>query len=216
MMNTGTERAAAPRTHRSSARATRFATTVTCATLLVLVALATAAPLAIADDCNIAIRSIGPFEVKRHDLRRPVLRETERGRWHLDETWTSVEPQLNQVLRTRRHGSQYNVSFAAQRTLSIDALPPDTYGWRWTDDGDPSTKCALAGQHAWQAPTVHVVEDQREVRVLAASRSTEGDPSGCSFGDSTSGLPCPNLTTTVVRLARPVGTRRIVFEQFAS
>lgn len=186
----------------------RLAKGVACAMLLLLAL----APVAAA--CNMPLRSIGPVELSRKDLRRPMDRPTTQAAWKLHGEWRSVMPQLNQVVRTRSAGTHMGVSFARQRSISVDALPPDTYGWRWTDDDNPSTPaCQLAGKPEWESPRVLVLESRTMVRVLAVSRRTPGSTVGCEFETLDSVLPCPNLTTRVVQLQRPLGTRRLVFER---
>ncbi len=166
--------------------------------------------------CNLPIRVVGPIDVQRTELRRPVAVSSTHAAWHLDQSWTSVEPQLVQNVRTRRSGMHRSVAFSRQRALSIDALPPDTYGWTYVDDHDPRTPtCTMVGQREWEAPTVRIIESPRAVRILAASRRTPGDTAGCIIGPRTDGLPCPNLTTTIIRLRAPLGARQLQFETFA-
>ena len=97
------------------------------------------------------------------------------------------------------------------RALSIDAAAPLNFGWTYVDDADASTPpCAIAGQPEWQPPIVMHKEDDRRVRIAAVARRTDGDRTGCEFAPGQE-RACPALTRTVIRLAAPIGTRRIDF-----
>lgn len=183
--------------------------------IVATLALLLVTPLDLALACNIEFRVIRAAEIARSDVRRPVERSATSKSWKMDDTWTSTWPQLNQVVSVRRVGKVHGVSFAAQRALSIDALPPGDYGWTYIDDRSPATPpCTMVGSTEWQPPHVFVKETRREVRITAAAQRTVGDPAGCELDRQPLVLPCPNLAQTVIKLDQPVGDRRLVFERF--
>ena len=99
--------------------------------------------------------------------------------------------------------------------MEIDALPPDTYGWKLThDDSESTPPCELAGLPKWTSPRIVLRQGTTEVRVIAVSHRTPGSTQGCVFEPFDAALSCPNLTTSVLTLTRQLGTRRLVFEQF--
>ncbi|MCW2960247.1 MAG: hypothetical protein JWM90_634 [Thermoleophilia bacterium] len=167
--------------------------------------------------CTIPIRSIGPLELLRTDLRRPTLHPATRTAWKLDDTWTSVTPELSQFVVTRKVGRHYGVSYKNQLALSIDARgPEDDGGWRYSDDDDPATPpCQITGQIEWQRPKVLVRQTRTAIRILAVAQRTLGDRTGCVYGAELGEVECPNLATVIVRLNAPVGNRRIHFERIA-
>jgi hypothetical protein len=185
--------------------------------LLALLACTLAAALlpAVALACPIAIRRVGPIEGSRSDLVRPVARVTTREAWGLDASWVSTRPRLSQFVVVRKVGTFHGVSFKEQRALSVDAYGPEDNGWMYFSDDDPMTKpCELVGQIKWRPPRIRVVQGRREVRVSASAQQVVGDRTGCILGPDTGLRKCPNLTRTVVRLAKPLGSRRLVFEVF--
>jgi hypothetical protein len=163
--------------------------------------------------CNIAFRTIGPVKVKAAELKRPTERATPRATWKLDDAWVGTVPELNQIVRLRGTGALEGVAFARQRALSIDAAAPTDNGWLYRDDALESTPpCAVSGLGEWQPPVILVRETRREVTVTAASQRTPGSREGCVLGGDGEARGCPTLTRTIIRLARPIGTRRLVFE----
>lgn len=184
---------------------------IACTALCLLVV----APADIAFACNVDFRAIKAAKVTRADLRRPVERPASRAAWALDDSWTSTWPQLNQVVRMKRARPLHGVYVAAQQALSVDALPPDDYGWTYVHDRDPATPpCGIVGATEWQSPRIFVSEGRTEARITAASQRTPGARTGCVLNQSADTLPCPNLTRTVIRLKAPIGNRRLVFERF--
>lgn len=169
-----------------------------------------------ASACTIPIRSIGPIKVTKRQLQRPGHRTTTRTAWKVDSTWVSVVPELSQFVKVTGIGKRHGVTYPGQRNLSIDARGPDDTKWIYFDDNDPLTAaCTMVGQIEWQRPQVRVVETAREVRISALVQRTVGDRTGCTYGFEHGVAECPNLTRTIIRLARPVGKRPVVFEQFA-
>lgn len=160
------------------------------------------------------IRTIGPVDVSRSELRRPVARTTKRADWKVGKEWSSTLPTLDQFVVTRRIGTLHGVSFSTQRSLSIDAVAPGMYGWRYVDDADQATPpCAIAGATEWREPVIRVRQGAREVRITALSTRTRGSRAGCILDTASGELPCPVLTRTVISLARPPGARRLTFER---
>jgi hypothetical protein len=188
-----------------------------CALLVVIAPAAAAADVAFEPGtCNLAFRQLGPVRIQRSELRRPIEQDSTRAKWRLDSTWASTPPQLNQTLKTRSIGTYIGVSHSQQRSLSIDAVPPDTYGWTYVDDSNPRTPtCAMIGMPDWQKPRVLLKQERTAVRVLAVSRHTDGDRTGCELAGGDGFLPCPQLTTTIVHLKTPIGARRLYLETLA-
>ncbi len=181
----------------------------------VLCTLALAALPATALACPIAIRRIGPLEGSRSDLIRPTPRITTRDAWKLDSSWMSTMPRLSQFITIKGVGTYHGATFKEQRALSIDARGPFDNGWMYFDDSDPDTKpCELTGQIDWQPPKIRVVQGPRQVRIVATTQRTVGDRTGCILGPDKGVRECPNLTRVIVRLAKPLGTRKLVFEVF--
>lgn len=164
--------------------------------------------------CPIAFRTIGPVDVRSSEVLRPSFRSTNRAAWKLGSSWSSTRPELNQTLRAKSGRAYHAATYPSQRALSIDAVSPGDGGWRYGDDDDPATPpCALTGRGEWQPPVILVKEERRRVRIMAVAQRTVGDRTGCELGaDGVWG--CPVMTRTVVRLARPIGTRRVDFEVF--
>jgi hypothetical protein len=178
-------------------------------------ALAAALLPAIALACPIPIRRIGPLEESRTDLVKPIGRVVTREAWGLDASWASTRPRLSQFVVVRDVGTFHGVSFKQQNNLSIDAYGPEDNGWMYFDDGDPNTKsCEVVGKLKWQAPKIRVVQGRREVRIAATAQRTIEDPTGCILGPDFGVAECPNLTRTIVRLAQPLGNRKLVLEVF--
>lgn len=171
---------------------------------------------AIALACPIPIRRIGPLEESRTDLVRPIGRIVTRDAWGLDATWASTRPRLSQFVVVRDVGTFHGVSFKQQSNLSIDAYGPEDNGWMYFDDGDPNTAaCEVVGKFKWQAPKIRVVQGRREVRIAATAQRTVADETGCILGPDFGVAECPNLTRTIIRLAKPLGERKLVLEVFA-
>jgi hypothetical protein len=183
-------------------------------TIVVLAAMLVLAP-AVAASCVIPIRTIGPLDGGRTQLVLPQLRTVTRDAWGVDESWVSTRPRLSQFVRIRRIGRFHAMSFRRQQSLSIDARGPFDYGWLYFDDGRPDTPaCTMIGKEEWQRPRVLVRETATEVRIAAVTQRTVGDRTGCTLGPDHGEAECPNLTRVIRTLKRPVGTRRLVFEQF--
>lgn len=166
--------------------------------------------------CPIPIREVGPVKVGRDDLQRPLARIVERSSWGLDTSWVSTRPRLSQFVLARGLGRYHAVTFPEQQALSLDARAPFDNGWLYFDDDDPETPpCQLVGRLEWEQPRIRVVQARSEIRIAATTRRTAGDRTGCVLGPDFGVAACPNLARVVFRLARPVGTRRVVLEQFA-
>jgi hypothetical protein len=164
--------------------------------------------------CNIPIRTIGPLDIKKGELRKPVDRATTREDWGLDDTWRSTRPRLNQYVILRHIGTYHGWSYRTQRALSIDAYGPEDDGWMYVEDSDPATPpCQMVGQIEWQAPKIKVKETTKMVRVLAVAQRTVGDRTGCILGPDQGVRDCPNLTRVVILLKSRVGDRVLSFEQ---
>lgn len=177
--------------------------------------LAGAAVPAAALACSIPIREVGPVKVVRSDLQRPLVRTVDRSAWRLDASWVSTRPRLSQFVLARGVGRYHAVTFPEQQALSLDARAPFDNGWYWFEDDDPDTPpCELVGKLEWQAPRIRVVQGRREIRIAATTQRTVGDRTGCVLGPDFGVAPCPNLTTMIFRLDRPIGTRQVVLEQF--
>ena len=124
-------------------------------------------------------------------------------------------PELNQRVVSRAGSVHEGQAFARQVALSIDAAAPSNNGWSYADDDDPSTApCRMVGKAEWRQPRILIRETATEVRVLAAVRRTAGNRSGCVLGGEHAEWGCPTLTRKLMKLRRPVGERRIVFETF--
>jgi hypothetical protein len=184
-------------------------------TALVAALLACAAVPAIALGCPIPIRTIGPIDAARSDLQQPLQRTTTRQAWGMADVDVSVQPQLSQFVRLRRGGRWHGVTFPRQRVLSLDARAPFDNMWTYEQvDRPDAAVCMMVGKRAWLPPKVHIRQGRSEVRVLATSRRTPGDSNGCELVPPEGERPCPTLTRIAVRLKRPMGTRRLVFEQY--
>jgi hypothetical protein len=182
--------------------------------VLLAAALALAVPAA-AFACTIPIRTIGPLGISRADLRYPVERTVTRARWGIDSSWRAVLPSVDQFVKIRHGVTVHGASYRTQRAISIDARGPEDNGWMYFDDDlDSTPPCALTGKIEWQAPRVRVRQSRTEVRIAATSQRTVGDRTGCILGPDHGVRACPNLTRSIVRLATPLGNRRLVFEQF--
>jgi hypothetical protein len=165
--------------------------------------------------CTIPIRQIGPIDLHRDEVRRPVYHQVTRAAWGLDSSWVSTAPRLSQFVRTTRFGTWFNVSYARQQAISIDAPGPENNRWLYFEDDDPVTPpCALVGQIEWQKPKILVVQTPFMVRVTAVSQRTEGSREGCILGPDFGLAPCPNLTRTIIRLTAPIGNRQLRFEAY--
>ncbi len=181
----------------------------------ILCALMAALVPAVALACPIPIRRIGPIDGSRADVVHPTHRQVTREAWGLDASWASTRPRISQFVVIRNVGTFHGSSFKDQRALSVDAYGPFDNGWMYFDDDDPdTTSCALTGQIAWQPPIIRVVQGRREIRLAATAQRVVGDRTGCILGPDNGVRACPNLTRVIVRLAKPVGTRRIVLEVF--
>lgn len=168
---------------------------------------------ATADDCVRPFRTIGPLDITRADIRTPSTVKGKRANWKLDATWTGVRPRLSQHVRLKSGKRYFGSSFSAQRAMSIDAYGPEDHGWMWVADSDPKNPpCTMIGRSAWQAPKVFVRETRTRVYVTAASQPATGDRTGCVLGPDHGTRECPLLTRNIVKLKKPVGTRKIVFE----
>ena len=179
----------------------------------VMLVSALAFPSAVALACTIEFRRFD-VQLARTEIRRPAERVTSRSAWRIDEEWIGTTPQLNQVVKIRGVGVSLGVAFAQQRALSIDAAAPSNNGWTYRDDDYVSTPpCEIAGQAEWQRPVIMVRENEREVRVAAVARRTPGSRVGCVLGGEDATWGCPTLTRTVKLLAKPIGERKLVFEQ---
>lgn len=177
--------------------------------------LAAALVPAVALACPIPIRRIGPIDESRADLVRPTARIVTRDAWGLDGTWRSTRPRLSQFVVVTDVGTFHGVSFKEQRSLSVDAYGPEDNGWMYFDDDDPATNsCEVVGQLKWQKPKIRVVQGRREVRIAATTQKIAGDTTGCILGPDMGVRDCPNLTRAVVRLATPLGNRKLVLEVF--
>lgn len=164
--------------------------------------------------CNIAFRTIGPVTFAKSEIKRPIERSGSRSRWQLQGDWVGTRPELNQIVKVRGVGAVEGVSFSRQSSLSIDAAAPSNNGWLYADDDlDSTPPCEIAGTGEWQLPVVLVREDRREVRIAAAAQLTPGSRFGCVLGGDDAAWGCPTLTRTVVKLDRPIGSRRLVFEE---
>jgi hypothetical protein len=182
--------------------------------VLLAAALAFLVP-AVAFACTIPIRTIGPLDISRADLRYPVERKVTRDAWGVDTSWRAVLPSVDQFVKIRNGVTVHGASYRTQRAISIDARGPEDNGWMYFDDDLESTPpCQLTGQIEWQRPRVRVRQSSTEVRILAASQRTVGDRTGCILGPDHGIRPCPNLTRTIARLAAPLGNRKLVLEQF--
>lgn len=176
---------------------------------------------AIAESCTFPIREIGPLKLKRSDYRNAVYRTVTRETWNLDDTWFSSKPWLNQWLILKNGVRVHGTSFREQRALTVDARTPSyDYGWIYTQDPDPSKgTCELAGKKEWERPKFRIRQGSKEVRIAATSRRTPGSTTGCLLGPDPAldgKKPCPNLSRSIVLLKRPLGDRKLVFEQFPS
>jgi hypothetical protein len=203
-----------PQLARGTANASVRSLAAACIVMLLTAPAAAAAVAAFEPGtCNIAFRQLGPVRIQRSALRVPIERSARRAAWRIDATWQSTPPQLNQTLKTRTIGTYFGVGHARQRSLSIDAVPPDTYGWTYRDDADPTTPpCAMVGMADWQKPRVLLKQQRAAVRLLAVSRHTDGNRAGCELGSDDGEVPCPQVTTTVIRLSAPIGKRRLYLE----
>lgn len=163
--------------------------------------------------CPIPIRTIGPLNIKPGELVRPVHRPVDRAEWGVDDASVSTRPRLSQFILIRKVGRVHGVTYRAQRALSIDAYGPDDHGWMWFEDDDPDTQpCTLVGQVEWQKPVIRVKQTATQIRVIAVTQRTPGDRTGCTYGPDMGTVECPNLARTIVRLAKPVGSRQLSFE----
>jgi hypothetical protein len=161
------------------------------------------------------IRTITNLDAGRQDIRRPVPVTSTRAAWGLDTSWHSVRPHVVQWLHLRNGLQFYGSSFSRQLTPSVEAYTPEDRGWLYIQDPESTTQaCRMVGQGAWQAPKIVVRETATTVRIMAASQHTVGDPSGCILSPLWGVRDCPVMTTTVQRLKRPVGSRKIQLEVF--
>lgn len=173
----------------------------------------------VAQACPIAFRTLGPLAIQKGEVTRPVIRNVPRTAWRVDDTWTSTRPELNQDILARGIGVYRGATYRRQRALSIDAAAPSDNGWVYADDHDPATpRCAMAGRPEWRKPVIMLRETRRVIRIAAVARRTVGDRAGCVLGgdQDASEWGCPTLTRAVLKLKRPVGERRLVFEVLAA
>jgi hypothetical protein len=63
---------------------------------------------------------------------------------------------------------------------------------------------------------VRLKQSRTQVRVSAASQRTVGDRTGCLLGPDHGVRECPNLTRVIIRIAKPLGNRKLVMEQWPS
>lgn len=186
---------------------------ISLSTVLVLIALLVLPGMAAA--CAIPIRKIGPVNIGVADIRTPAMTKGGPRPWKLDASWTSVRPRMSQFVQMRNGRRFHGASFSGQKAMSIDAYAPEDLGWLYVEDADPATPpCSMLGRSAWQAPRIIVRETKTRVYVAAASQPTVGDHTGCVLGPDFGVRPCPILTRRIVKLARVVGARKIVFEHW--
>ena len=183
-------------------------------TALLALLLALALP-ATAFACPIAIRTIGPLPITGTDLRRPVNRTTTREAWGLDESWVATRPVVSQIVKLRSGRVVNNVSYAKQQAISIDARGPHDTGWMYINDFDDTTpECQMLGEIEYQTPKIRVRQTATEVRIIATAQKTVGDRTGCILGPDNGVRQCPNLARVIVRLAKPLGNRKLVLESY--
>jgi len=176
---------------------------------------------ALAESCTFPIREIGPLALKRSDYRRPVYRTVTRETWKLEDEWFSSKPWLNQWVKLRGGTRVHGISFKEQRALTVDARTPEyDHVWMYIQDPNPlNGTCTMVGKKEWEKPKFRIRQQSKEVRITATSRRTPGDTTGCLLGPDPAlegKKPCPNLARSIVLLKKPLGDRKLVFEQFPS
>lgn len=163
--------------------------------------------------CVVPIRKIGPVNIKRADLRKPVEQKIANGRaWKLHPSFVSVRPRVSQYVALRGGGRAHGQTFKRQRKISIDAYAPHDRGWLYVDDMRPDTPpCQLLGRTKWREPSIFVRETKTHIYIAAASRPIPGDHTGCVLGPE-SQRSCPVMKRRIVPLKRIVGNRTIVLQ----
>lgn len=182
--------------------------------LVLVLACLLAAPT-IAFGCTFPFRKVGPVNIGPRDIRTPVSARGRAATWKVPTTWASVDPIMSQYVQIRNGKRFFGSAFAGQTTLTIDAFGPQDFNWLYVDDEDPATApCKLLGRNAWTNPRILVRETRARVFVAAVSAPTPGDNTGCILGPDYGTRACPLLTRRVMRLKRPIGARKIVFERW--
>jgi hypothetical protein len=185
----------------------------TCSTLIAVVSLLVAAPVAQA--CSIAINDVTPRSIEPGSIVRPISRDGSRAAWKVGPQWTSVRPGLLQLVRRGDRDSLVGVARRDQTSLRVLASLRLDQGYYLRDDADPATAaCAIAGMRDWTDPKILVRETTRAVFVTAIARPTPGDRTGCVV-DQQAVSSCEPLGFATLRLDAPVGDRRIVMQRFA-
>ena len=177
--------------------------------ILVLAALFSIAAPAAALACSMVQGDPLRPRITTSDLRFMRSHEASRGAWVQSTSWVTSRLTIDQQVQVPGSTRVHSAAFRQQRSLRLFTQDPG--GGTYTEDQDPATTCALAGQKIWSDTKVLLRETPRAIFVVAITRKTPGDATGCG----TSITSCDDITTRIVGLAAPIGARQVYSTTFA-
>jgi hypothetical protein len=175
------------------------------AALLLLVGTATAVA------CSIALEAPLTPHIARADVRSMHQRTGARGAWVQSTSWKSFPVTINQRIQLDGMDEPIDAAFAQQRSIRLVSFHPGALVARYTEDDDPATTCALAGQQVWSTPKVLVHETTRAIFITTVMRRTEGSTEGCGIVASS----CDDLMFRRIVLDAPIGARELYSVRFS-
>lgn len=175
-------------------------------TLFVGIVALLAAP-AVALACSRAAEPVSPH-ISIADLRFAHHHRGNRAAWVRHESWASIRIHMAQHVQLRGMRQMVPAAYAQQRSVRIMVIRPGA--GRYTEDPDPATTCALAGQQVWSTPRILLRETPRAIFMTAITRKTTGSTAGCGVVAGS----CDDLTFRTIALDAPIGDRRIYSATF--
>lgn len=176
--------------------------------VLTCVAALLAAP-SLAYACSLVQQPPLQPHIGHEDLRIRHLHQGTREAWVQSESWVVTPVYINQQVRLRGMRSAVTATFAQARGFPVMIVR--TGAGRYTEDDDPATTCALAGQQVWSTPRLLVRETPRAIFLTAVSRRAQGSTEGCGVVTGS----CDDLTLRAVTLDEPIGFRQLYFTTFS-
>lgn len=157
-----------------------------------------------------------PEVVPAADIRMPVRRESSRAAWSLgDFGWVSMRPYLTGAYDVAGDSKPPRVGIAVRQQRNLSFVSDHRRGLQvFRSDADDATPaCALDGQQVWTRPRLLTRVRDRAVFVVFVTRRLSGDRAGCVVKWEGGGA-CEDVAIGSVRLADPLGDRRLVLDWF--